>query len=86
MAEQLVGTVTHFFSHAGVIAIEVSGAELKVGETIHVMGHTTDFSETIGSMQIEHTQVQAVKRGDLVGIQVAGKARQGDHVYVVVPD
>jgi translation initiation factor IF-2 len=86
MAEQPLGTVTHYFSHAGVIAIEVTGGELKVGDTIHVTGHTTDFSETVGSLQIEHDQVQSVKKGDLVGIKVAGKARQGDRVHRVVPD
>jgi translation initiation factor IF-2 len=83
MVEQLVGTVTHYFPHAGVIALEVTGGELKVGDTIHVTGHTTDFSETVDSMQIEHTQVQSVKQGDLVGIRITGKARQGDQVHRV---
>ena len=85
MSEQLVGSVTHFFAKASVIAIEITGGELKVGDTIHVVGHLTDFSEPVGSMQIEHEQVQAVKKGDLVGIKVAGKARPGDDVYRVLP-
>lgn len=85
MSEQLVGSVTHFFSKAGVIAIEITGGELKVGDTIRVVGHLTDFSEPVGSMQIEHEQVQAVKKGDLVGIKVVGKARPGDDVYRVLP-
>jgi translation elongation factor EF-1alpha len=85
VAEQLVGTVTHYFPHAGVIAIEVTGGELQVGDTIHVTGHTTDFAEMVGSLQIEHAQVQSVKKGDLVGIKVVGKARQGDRVLRVTP-
>ena len=85
MSEQLVGSVTHFFGKAGVIAIEVTAGELKVGDTIHVTGHLTDFTEAVGSMQIEHEQVPAVKVGDLVGIKVAGKARPGDDVYRVLP-
>jgi putative protease len=84
VSEQLVGSVTHYFGKAGVIALEITGGELKVGDTIHVTGHLTDFTETIGSMQIEHDQVTVVKPGDLVGIKVAGKAREGDDVYRVL--
>jgi len=85
VSEQLVGSVTHFFNKAGVIAIEMSEGELKVGDTIHVVGHLTDFTETVGSMQIEHEQMQVVKVGDLVGIKVVGKARPGDDIYRVLP-
>ena len=85
MAEQLIGSVTHFFNKAGVIAIEMSEGELKVGDAIHVVGHLTDFTETVASMQIEHEQKDTVKKGDLVGIKVAGHARPGDDVYRVIP-
>jgi len=85
LSEQLVGSVTHFFPKAGVIAIEITEGELKVGDTIHVVGHLTDFTETVGSMQIEHEQMQVVKVGDLVGIKVVGKARPGDDIYRVLP-
>jgi translation elongation factor EF-1alpha len=81
--EQLVGSVSHFFNKAGVVAIEMTG-ELAVGDTIHVTGHLTDFTEKVGSMQIEHQQVTSVKKGDSVGIKVAGKAREGDDVYRVL--
>ena len=85
MAEQLIGSVTHFFNKAGVIAIEMTDGELKVGDAIHVVGHLTDFTETVASMQIEHEQKDTVKKGDLVGIKVAGHARPGDDVYRVIP-
>ncbi|HUU60882.1 MAG TPA: EF-Tu/IF-2/RF-3 family GTPase [Acidimicrobiia bacterium] len=86
MSEQLVGSVTHFFNKAGVIAIEMSEGELKVGDTIRVVGHLTDFTEAVTSLQIEHEQKEVVKKGDLVGIKVAGKARPGDDVYRVLPE
>ena len=86
MSEQLVGSVTHFFNRAGVIAIEMSEGELRVGDTIHVVGHLTDFTETVGSMQLEHEQKEVVKTGDLVGIKVVGKARPGDDIYRVQAD
>jgi len=84
VAEQLVGSVTHFFNKAGVIAIEMTEGELKVGDTIHVVGHLTDFTETVASMQIEHEQKEVVRKGDLVGIKVVGTARPGDDVYRVL--
>ncbi|MCU0281091.1 MAG: EF-Tu/IF-2/RF-3 family GTPase [Acidimicrobiia bacterium] len=84
MSEQLVASVSHYFNKAGVIAIEMTG-ELAVGDTIHVVGHLSDFTEQVGSMQIEHEQVTKVKPGDSVGIKVAGKAREGDDVYRVLP-
>lgn len=84
MSEQLVGSVSHFFGKAGVIALEITDGELQVGDTIHVTGHLTDFTETIGSMQIEHEQVTRVKPGDSVGIKVMGVAREGDDVYRVL--
>ncbi|MBM3695670.1 MAG: translation elongation factor-like protein [Actinobacteria bacterium] len=84
MSEELVGSVSHYFNKAGVIAIEMTG-ELAVGDAIHVIGHLTDFTETVASMQIEHEPVTRVKPGDSVGIKVAGKAREGDDVYRVLP-
>jgi len=84
VSEQLIGSVTHFFGKAGVIAIEMTDGELHVGDTIHVTGHLTDLTETVGSMQIEHEQKTEVKKGDLVGIKVVGRARPGDDVYRVL--
>jgi putative protease len=48
-----------------------------------VKGHTTDFTQTIASMQINHQQVNEVKKGQEIGIQVKGKVRHKDKVYKV---
>ena len=80
--EQPVGQVTHYFSRAGVMAIELSNA-LRIGDRIHVCGHTTDFITNVQSMQIEHEAVDTAGAGDSVGVKVAEKARPGDMVYRV---
>jgi putative protease len=54
-----------------------------VGDTIHVLGHTTDFTETVESIQIDHASVDKAKKGDDVGIRVVGRAREHDKVYRV---
>ncbi|MBM4143421.1 MAG: hypothetical protein FJ225_07520 [Lentisphaerae bacterium] len=83
MAETEIGVVSHFFDKIGVAAIELTG-DLAVGDTIHIKGHTTDFTTTIGSIQIEHESVRKAGRGEGVGIKVAEKVRQHDKVFKVV--
>ncbi|MBC7263171.1 MAG: translation elongation factor-like protein [Chloroflexi bacterium] len=82
MAEQLIGTVSHFFNRIEVAAIELAGT-LKVGDTIHILGRTTDFIQEVTSMQIEHRNVPEAGKGDSVGIKVIDRVRAGDKVYKI---
>lgn len=86
MGEQLIGNVTHYFGKPQVAAIELTAGELHVGDTIHIVGHTSDFTETIDSMQIEHAAVETARAGDQIGVHVSEHAREHDKVYRVVPD
>jgi putative protease len=85
MAEEEIGVVKHYFDHIQVAAIEITNGELSVGDTIHLTGHTSDFTMTVESMQIEHESVQQAKPGDAIGIKVSEKAREHDKVFKVVP-
>ena len=84
MPEQLIGTVTHFFSKANVAAITITAGELAVGDTIHVVGHTSNFTQKVDSMQLEHAAVPVAHPGDAIGIKVVEHAREHDQVYRVV--
>jgi translation initiation factor IF-2 len=86
MAEELVGTVTHYFAKAHVAGIELTEGELHVGDTVHIQGHTSDFTQTVDSMQIDRNAVETAKVGDLIGIKVVEHAREHDQVYRVLPD
>ena len=86
MSEQLVGTVTHYFGKAQVAAIKISEGELHVGDKIHVVGHTSDFTQTVDSMQIDRAPVEVAKVGDEIGVQVVEHAREHDEVFRVLPD
>ena len=57
MAEEKIGVVTHYFGKIGVAAIELTDGMLRVGDTIHVKGHTSDFTQTVDSMQMEHDRL-----------------------------
>ena len=84
MAEEQVGVVTHFFGKIGVAAVRITAGEIKVGDTIHIKGHTTDVTQTIDSIQMEHGSVPAARPGDEVGIKVAEIVREHDAVYKLV--
>ena len=82
MAEQEIGTVSDFFAHPVVAAIELTGS-LAVGDKIHFQGHTTDLEMEVNSMQIENDPVEQAKAGDSVGVKVPERVRKGDTVYKV---
>jgi len=81
MVEEKIGVVEHFFTHVGVAAIKITNGELKIGDTIHIVGATTDFKQKIESMEIDRTPVESVKPGDDVGIKVKDRVREHDVVY-----
>ena len=82
MAEKEIGKVMVYYDKIKVIAIELTSS-LKVGDKIHVKGATTDFTQTISSMQVEHEKVEKVQAGSSVGIKIKDKARVNDKVYKV---
>lgn len=78
--EKPIGAVTHYYGHLGVAIVKFSKA-VKVGDKVHFRGATTDFNETINSMQYDHKPIEAAKKGQEVGIKVGDKVREGDEVY-----
>ena len=83
MAEEVVGQVTDYFGKVNVAAVHVTAGTLSVGDTIHVKGHTTDLTQSVDSMQLEHQAVQQAVVGQTVGIRVRDRVRRGDSVLKV---
>lgn len=75
-----IGKVAHFFSKISVAVIDLS-APLTVGDKIHIVGPTTDFEQTVESMQIEHQNVKMAKAGQSIGMKVNEHVREKDTVY-----
>jgi len=84
MPETLIGKVTHYFGKIGVAVVKLT-APLSLGDTVHFRGTSTDFTQTVDSMQIEHKPVQEVKAGEEVAIKVGARVREGDEVYKITP-
>ena len=86
MKEEKIGLVANYFSKISVAAIDITDGKLSVGDTLHFVGHTTDFNSTVQSMQIEHKSVTEAKKGDSVGLKVSERVRAGDIVYKIIAD
>ncbi|MHC4478365.1 MAG: translation elongation factor-like protein [Planctomycetota bacterium] len=83
MSEESIGNVSDFFARPVVAAIELTAA-LRLGDKIHIKGHTTDLELNVDSMQIDNVPVENAKAGDSVGVKVPERVRTGDTVYKVV--
>ena len=82
MAEKKVGKVMSFYSNISVAAIELTSGGLKIGDKIHVKGATTDFEQTVDSIQVEHEVVHEAAKGVSIGIKVKDKVRPNDKVFI----
>jgi hypothetical protein len=77
-----VGKIAHFFSKIDVAVVELTDT-LSVGDRIRIQGPTTDFEQTVDSMQIEHANVKTATEGQSIGLKVKDKVREKDTVYKV---
>jgi len=80
--EEDIGQVNDFFARPVVAGIELTGT-LKVGETVHIKGHTTDITMVVESMEVNNVKVQVAHARDQVGVKVTDRVRRGDRVYLV---
>jgi hypothetical protein len=79
-----IGVVTHYYGHLSVAVVKLEpGTSLRVGDNIHVKGHTTDFSLGVESLQVAHAPVSEVGPSDDFGLKVKDHVREHDVVYRV---
>ena len=83
MAEEQVAVIVKFFAKPSVAPLEVTNGTINKGDLLRYKGHTPDFTEEISSMEIDNESVDEVKAGDLVGVKVKERVREGDKVYKV---
>jgi len=78
-----VGNVTHYFARIGVAVVELTDT-LSVGDRILFQGSTTDFEQTVASMEIEHENITTARGGQSIGLKVEQRVREADRVYKIV--
>ena len=82
--EQRIGVVTHYYSHLSVVAMHLEpDTTLRVGDIIHIRGHTTDFTQKVESLEVYHAPVTEVRPNDDFGLKVIEHAREHDIVCKV---
>ena len=82
--EERVGIVDGYYAKIGVAAIRLTDGALQVGDQIRIHGHTTDFTQTVDSIQLEHKPIQRAERGSEVALKVRERVRLHDHILKVV--
>lgn len=86
MAEERIGEVMKYFSKPSVAAVKITDGSLSVGDRVRFTGHTTDFEDTIESLEVNNEKIETAKVGDYIGVRVAGKVRPGDEVFKILSD
>ena len=78
-----IGVVTHYYSHLSVATLRLESGTLRVGDVIHIRGHTTDFSQKVESLEVNHASATEVGPNDDFGLKVSEHAREHDVVFKV---
>lgn len=78
-----IGEVTHYFPHVNAAAVLLLKDGLKIGDHIYIKGHTTDFKETVHSIQLDRAAIEEGSKGQEIGLLVKSRVRIGDSVYRV---
>jgi hypothetical protein len=79
--ETYIGVVKHFYNHLGVAVLSLSG-DLKAGEVVHILGHSTDFFQEAWSLEVDHRQVEEGRAGEDVAMKLIGPVREGDKIFL----
>lgn len=82
--EQRIGFVTHYYSHLGVAVVQIDQGEFRVGDRIHIKGHTSDFVQAVESLEVEHQTVEQAGAGQIFGLKVTEHVREHDQIYKIL--
>lgn len=83
--EVLAGKVTHYFPHVEAAVIKITKDKISMGDNLHIKGHSTDFTQTVDSIQIDRVAVNSAKKGQEIGLKVGSRVRDNDLVYKIKP-
>lgn len=80
-----IGRITHYYDHLNVAVLRLT-ENLKLGDKIHILGHLTDFTQRVTSMEVNHHTVVWVKPGDDVAVKVIEPVHEHDAMYRIVEE
>ena len=77
-----IGKITHYYDKIGVAIISLTDT-LNVGDKIKLEGGKNEFEQEVTEMEVDHKKVSSAKAGDVVGLKVKEKTREGALVLKV---
>jgi len=77
-----IGVITHYYGDIKV-GIAKFKKPVKRGATLSFRGATTDFTQTLSSMQYDHKSIAMAPKGKEIGIKVSKRVREGDEIFEV---
>jgi translation elongation factor EF-1alpha len=81
--EVRIGEITHYYNRIGVAVLKL-GDRIQVGDMINIVGYTTEFTQRVESLEINHQKVESAGPGDDVALKVWDYVRDGDEVFKIV--
>jgi len=81
--EEPVGKITHYFNNIEVGIVKITKGALSEGDKIRIKSGSSEFEQEVKSMQINHQQVLKAKKGDVIGLKVKDKVKEGDEIYKI---
>lgn len=75
-----IGKVVHYYGGIKVAIVKFN-KDIKAGREVRFKGNTTDFKQTVSSMQFDHKEVKTAKKGKQIGVKVKSRVRDGDEVF-----
>lgn len=77
-----IGDVVNYFTSLSIAIVQLT-ADIHVGDRIKFSG-SSEFSQIVSQLQIEHLQVEFAKAGELVGLKVRQPVTVGDELVKLV--
>ena len=78
-----IGKVVHYYDKLGVAIVDLGSGGLKVGSEVKFKRGEEEFTQKVGSLQVEHESVDSVKKGDSFGLKVDKPVKVGTEVFLV---
>lgn len=75
-----IGDITHYFPKVNAAVVQLKN-KISIGDAIWIKGTTTDFKQTVGSLQINRKPIERARRGQEIGLEVLKEVRVGDKIY-----
>lgn len=82
MDQLIIGQVTHYFAKIGVAVVKADKSGLKVGDRVKFAHAGKNFTQVVGSLQVNNQPVGSIKVGEEAGLKTDEPVKEGWLVYL----